>query len=382
MILLTDGQQRKTLAAARSLGMKGIEVLVSEKSRVHPSGFSRFCRRSLICPDPAGEPQKYFEWLLESISKYKCEVLFPMDDSTMEVVMEHRKEIEKLCALPIPPYDSYMKTRDKGNSTALAISAGVDCPKTFMPDNTDALYEIAQKIRYPAVIKPRISAGSRGIRKAFSMEEMIREYKQAESLYEKPIIQEYIGSGDRYDVCLLYDMEGNLKASFIQKELRHFPVEMGPSTVQESVHYPELIESSLAIMGKLPWRGVVELEYMIDENDGRPKFMEINPRFWASLQTSISSGIDFPWMLYNIALNKPLEGVYEYPEGVRCRWMFPGDILHFITNSRRLRMDPSFFSRIKDDIAWIKDPMPVIGFMLACFRYLFDKKMWKAMFDR
>jgi predicted ATP-grasp superfamily ATP-dependent carboligase len=63
MILLTDGQQRKTLAAARSLGSRGVDVLVAEDTRFNPSGFSKYCRRFLVCPNPKDEPERYYEWL-------------------------------------------------------------------------------------------------------------------------------------------------------------------------------------------------------------------------------------------------------------------------------------------------------------------------------
>lgn len=359
-----------------------MSVLVAEETILNPSAFSRYCSRSLVCPSPRYEAEKYFVWLTDTIKRYKCDMIFPMDDCTMQIIMDHREELLKLCRLPIPSYESYVKATDKGNAALIASEAGVECPKTYEPGSFTELEAIADDIKYPVVVKPRISSGSRGIRKAYSRDEMFSLYTEVDKYYPKPLIQEYIGSGDRFDVCLLYDMEGRLKASFVQKELRHFPLEMGPSTIQESIYYPELIEKSIAIMDRLNWRGIAELEYMMDERDGKPKFMEINSRFWASLETAIYSGVDFPWLLYNIIKGNEIEEVHEYKTGQRCRWLFPGDILHFISNKSRFKMNPPFFSRIKDDIAWFRDPMPVIGFILACFRYLFDKRMWKMMFRR
>ena len=43
-------------------------------------------------------------------------------------------------------------------------------------------------------------------------------------------------------------------------------------------------------------------------------------------------------------VNKDIEAVTEYPEGVRCRWFLPGDILHFIFNPKRFHLEPSFFN--------------------------------------
>ena len=44
------------------------------------------------------------------------------------------------------------------------------------------------------------------------------------------------------------------------------------------------------------------IEFRIDSRDGVPKIMEVNPRFWGSLQLSILSGVDFPYLLYKALL--------------------------------------------------------------------------------
>ena len=36
------------------------------------------------------------------------------------------------------------------------------------------------------------------------------------------------------------------------------------------------------------------VEFKHDERDGVPKLMEINGRFWGSLQLAIDAGVDFP----------------------------------------------------------------------------------------
>jgi len=42
------------------------------------------------------------------------------------------------------------------------------------------------------------------------------------------------------------------------------------------------------------------VEFRVDARDGTAKLMEVNPRFWGSLQLSILSGADFPYLLYNL----------------------------------------------------------------------------------
>ena len=46
--------------------------------------------------------------------------------------------------------------------------------------------------------------------------------------------------------------------------------------------------------------GVAELDFVNDSRDNTPKLMEINPRFWGSLQGAISEGVDFPFLLHKL----------------------------------------------------------------------------------
>lgn len=385
-VLLTNGQQRKTLAAARSLGKRGIKVIIAEETIFNPSAFSKYCRKFLRCPNPQKDPDKYYEWLYESIKKYGCDVLFPMDDDVLNVVMKHREELLKICKITLPPADSYELACDKGLSTKMVDKAGVPCPKTIYPvDLKDALL-LSESLKYPLIVKPRKSAGSRGIRIVSKRDELKEIYDKVSKEYPEPIIQEFMGIGDRYSVCLFYDNEHELKAYFTQKHLRRYPVEMGPSVVQKSIEYPELLEMGIKAMENIRWTGVVEMDFMVDPRDNILKFLEINPRFWGCLQMAIYAGVDFPWLLYKLGIEGSVESITKYETGLMCRWLLPGDIMHFISNNKRKNMDPPFLAgkrhNVRDDIISAEDPLPVLGFVFACFRYLLDIRMWRVFIIR
>ena len=185
---------------------------------------------------------------------------------------------------------------------------------------------------------------------------------------------------------MLYNRDGDLRCSFVQQELRHFPVDIGPSTVQESVWMPELVEQAKLLMQELPWQGVVEIEFMRDPRDGVPKLMEINPRWWNSLEMAIQAGVDFPYLLYQVAMTGDVNEVHQYEVGRQCRNLLPGDILHILSNSNRREMEPPFFSfrdpRLRDDILSKDDPMATLGFVAGVARLLLDFDVWKMMFKR
>ena len=61
--------------------------------------------------------------------------------------------------------------------------------------------------------------------------------------------------------------------------------------------------------------------------DGTPFLMEINARFWGSLQLSVSSGVNFPLLAAKLAQGKRLPNPSGYRLGVQNRWLL-GDLDH------------------------------------------------------
>jgi hypothetical protein len=63
--------------------------------------------------------------------------------------------------------------------------------------------------------------------------------------------------------------------------------------------------------------------------------------------------------------------------GHLCRWLLPGDILHFLQNPNRWRLKPSFFefrrANMSYDIIDMDDPLPILGSFLALLPFYGSK---------
>ena len=89
---------------------------------------------------------------------------------------------------------------------------------------------------------------------------------------------------------------------------------------------PRLQEFSQRLLDSVGWHGVAMVEFKMTP-EGTPYLIEINGRFWGSLQLAIDAGVDFPWLLYRVVLGQSVEPVDNYAVGVRNLWLL-GDLDH------------------------------------------------------
>lgn len=377
--LILDGMWNKSLAVVRSFGRRGFYVSAGERTRLATAIFSRYCNRRWIYPSPLSSTNSFLKDLEDELIKGNYDVTFPMEFSTQVLLTKpaNRQRFEKYTRIPFADADLAEKCNDKAFIMRHAMENGIDIPKTCFIDDTRQVEKVTKQIQYPVLIKPRYSSGSRGIMYAKDKSELIPLYAKVHKQYPFPLIQEYINDGgETYGVGLLLNFASEVRASFVYKRLRTHPVGGGPSTLRESVKRDDIRKIAEALMCSLKWRGITHVEFKIDPRDDKPKLLEVNPRFWGSLQLAIESGVDFPYLLFKLAMDGDIEPVIDYNVGVRCRWLIPGDLLHFIKNPSRFRLKPNFFDfKIKDDIISLQDPMPIIGRVSSALTFLYDKEM-------
>ena len=78
------------------------------------------------------------------------------------------------------------------------------------------------------------------------------------------------------------------------------------------------------------------VEFKEDRRDRSLRLMEINARFWGSLQLAIDAGVNFPCILADMVAGHLPPTLPSYRAGVRSRWL-AGDLdslLMLLTRSR------------------------------------------------
>ncbi|WP_036667354.1 hypothetical protein, partial [Paenibacillus darwinianus] len=94
----------------------------------------------------------------------------------------------------------------------------------------------------------------------------------------------------------------------------------------------------------------------------------------------------FPRLLYRIALGERVKEVTAYEVGRLCRNLFPGEALQVLVRPDRMRLDPPAWagkrSGGEDDILSWTDPMPALGLLATCGRFMFDRGVWRSLIRR
>ena len=376
-VLVLDGMWNKSLAAVRALGTRGLAVTAGEQTVFAAAIFSRYCARRVIYPSPVSSPKRFMRWLLRELEARPYDMVLPTEYQTQQLLTANREAVEALTRLPFADNALVSKIHDKAWLLRHATAAGIPCPATEFFDDISRLHA---DFEYPVVIKPRESSGSRGIVYVKTKEAFIPAYMAVHAKYPNPIVQEYIPHGGAYGVGALFNMSCEPRAAFVYRRLREYPVSGGPSTLRESVRHNEIKEMALHLLKTLSWKGLGHVEFRVDSRDNKPKLMEVNPRVWGGLHLPIISGMDFPHLLYQMAMEGDIKPQWYYKTGVRCRWLIPADALHLLSHLRRLKLPQGFFeSSDGDDIISANDPLPVIGRISSLLPLLYSPSMWKML---
>ncbi|MFQ5901588.1 MAG: ATP-grasp domain-containing protein, partial [Thermodesulfobacteriota bacterium] len=279
-VLVLDGMWNKTLAVVRSLGKRGVYVAVGEWTRFATALFSRYCSKRVIYPSPISYQDRFIEWLIKEVKTNRYDMILPTELGTQLLIVKNRREIERYSRVPFADYGLISNVQDKAWLMRHAGSHNYPCPKTIFFDSLDMVEDKKDKIEYPVVIKPRISSGSRGIVYVNKSSDLVGAYLKVHKKYPYPLIQKFIPNGGAYGVGALFNLNSEPRASFVYKRLREYPLTGGPSTLRISVENEKIKETALSLLKSLGWTGVAMVEFRVDSRDGRPKLMEINPRFW------------------------------------------------------------------------------------------------------
>ena len=103
---VTDGDQRPALAITRSLGRRGISVVVGEEAECSLASSSAYCNRHVRYPSPGLHPQAFEQFLLEFVPRNQIDVVVPVTDVTTHAIASVQGVLPGTCAIAVPPLEA------------------------------------------------------------------------------------------------------------------------------------------------------------------------------------------------------------------------------------------------------------------------------------
>ncbi len=354
-VLVTDGNSRAALAITRSLGAQGHKVYVSSQTQKSIAACSRYCHMHFSYPDPASDRNAFLNAIEELVKQHEIEVLLPVTDICVLPIAEDRARFEPRCVVPLPDWASISRAADKNDITELAHELGVATPDSLTLLDRDSVDVGHLPIPFPLVIKPcrsRVRDANGWIHTAVEYAHTLDELKQKldgipPTAYPVLLQERIRGPG----IGLFYCFDrGKPVATFAHRRIREKPPSGGVSVLRESiVPHPQAYDFGISLLRKLNWHGVAMVEFKLDERDQTPKLMEINGRFWGSLQLAIDAGVDFPDMLVRMAGGKEIAPADGYELGLRSRWIW-GEIdlllLYLLKSRDKLKLPAGHDSKL------------------------------------
>jgi predicted ATP-grasp superfamily ATP-dependent carboligase len=384
-IVITDGNERAALAAARSLVHAGHTVWVTAPSRISLAGVSRGVRPLLLASDPLQQPAAYVAELGRVMREQGTDLLLPMTDASLEPVLEHRQAgtLPAHVILPFPDLTTYRAASDKARILALAERCGFGVPETRILSTPAACDGPLPRDFFPAVVKPHRSVvNAAGIRRKLPVTPVASPDECRRVLAGLPadafpvLLQRHVSGVGEGFFALRWG--GRAVALFAHRRLREKPPSGGISVYRESIAPDEaLVGPGMRLLDALDWQGVAMIECKREQGTGRQVIMEVNGRFWGSLQLAIDAGVDFPALLVRCAAGDRVPEIGSYRVGVRSRW-FWGDVDQLYqslrSGSSRLRALSAFFRvsprRDHSEVFRWRDPAPFVVETLQWLRQL------------
>ncbi len=381
-MLVTDGEHRAALAVVRSLGRAGYHVHVAATTPRSLAGVSRATRVRLVTPSALADPAGYRDRIAAHVAAQRIDVVIPVTEAAALALLEDRDRLAP-AVVPMPDIAAFRAISDKAALAERAAAIGIAFPSQCEAPDAAAAQRVAADVQYPVVLKPARSVAEHngvrmklGVRHAANREQLERELARfPAAAYPLLVQQRIVGPG--IGVFLLRWNDQTV-ATFTHQRIREKPPSGGVSVYAESTApEPVLVERAEQLLRAFGWRGVAMVELKVDARTGTPYLMEVNGRFWGSLQLAIDAGVDFPALLVARALGRDVRGPERWPVGVRGRW-FWGDVDHLLTRLYRsnatLALPPdapgrarvirdfiaASFSGAPDQVFRWSDPAPVL----------------------
>jgi predicted ATP-grasp superfamily ATP-dependent carboligase len=322
-LIVSEGRSRAALAAVRALGRAGWDVGVASPARPDLAATSRWARRWHEVPLPEVDAEAFLDAAATASRGY--EVVFGCGDAEVLALSAGRDLLG--ATVGYGPHESVVRALDKLELGRAAGRTGLATPRT-VPATPEHLNELEG----PIVVKARLHWSPDSKRAPARQVALIAAGRQEASRRAAeildsggdPILQELV-AGRLLSLTTLIDGDGRPAAQVQQLADRVWPLPMGGAARARTVAVDrDLAERVRRMLADLEWRGLAHVQFLVPD-DGPPRLIDLNGRFYGSMALAIAAGPNFPDLWARLATGRPLPKSQAAREGIRFQWL-EGDL--------------------------------------------------------
>jgi len=237
----------------------------------------------------------YIKQLLSIVKANKVKLLVPTVDLDLKRLAQNKHKFSSLgCSVLVSDSEVIDICQDKRKTYRFLVKNGFDTPLTM--SIRSALSN--KKIKWPCFLKPWDGYAGRGNAVVNNRTELLFYSKRIPN----PICQELV-KGTEYTCDVYVDFGMKVRCVIPRKRIE---VRAGEVSKGQVVKDSRIISEATLLVEKLKaGPGVITLQLFLTD-DGKTKFIEINPRFGGGAPLSIKAGADFPkWILQELTGREP-----------------------------------------------------------------------------
>jgi len=302
-IAIVSASSRKSIAVALSLKkVLGSYVIGVFTKKNHPFIYSRMFNKKIILERNA-DPRTWILNLLYTCKNEEVDLVFPLDFRDFLIISRYKSLfVNNNIKVATPNYEDIIKASNKA-LLKKEFEDIVYIPNFETVTTLNDLPKIKKILRLPLVVKGLGDTSKPTYHVRYST--VIKEARERIPC----LIQEfYPGVGRGY---FTISFNGTPLLEFThQRIVEYEPIGGASLSAKGLIKDPLLYDVGRKIVKKLKWTGPLMIEFKWNTETGEYALIELNPKFWGSIDLPIKLGFHFPAVTALLFLGREKEA-YE-----------------------------------------------------------------------
>ncbi|MFC3958116.1 ATP-grasp domain-containing protein [Halovivax cerinus] len=233
------------------------------------------------------------------VARRDVDVVVPLVDEELTRHSDLRAALPSAVPIVAPTVSTIERTLDKRRFARWIDGTDLPAPRTVCPTSSTDLS--ALDVAYPAVVKPRLGHGSRGVSRVASLDDLRTSLAYHDFDPADVVVQEAI-EGREFTTSVVATTGGDC-LSIVTKEA----VEKDGNTTWGVTRSNDAVASACRdLHDRLDPRGPINVQQLVDARTGEAYIVEVNPRFSSTAILTARAGVDELDLLVRDALDESI----------------------------------------------------------------------------